>query len=157
MKRLLLYGLLATAAIACKKQEHTVAVQQLTFGTFHGMCPGGCNYEYVLNGTTLQRADSVTYDATTGGYTYKSLTQLSTDKYALSKDLLTTVPEQLTTNTSKTYGAPDTHDQGGVYIELNAGGATRRFRIDMDNTNDQSITLQTFKQRVNDITEQVRK
>ena len=51
---------------------------------------------------------------------------------------------------TKTYGTPDSADQGGVYFELHQGAYTTKIYIDNNDTADQSAEIKVFKKAIKD-------
>ena len=142
---------LALLLTSCTKKSSSGKADKIVFGTFYGMCAGNCVRIYQVDATTLQKDDSVKYPDGAWTYNFNGTTMLSADKFNIAKDLLNQVPSELLNNNNKMYGAPDSHDQGGVYIQIIKGTEKRRFRIDFDNSSDQSAELITFKNKVADI------
>ncbi|MEZ0130397.1 protease complex subunit PrcB family protein [Flavobacterium sp. LBUM151] len=51
---------------------------------------------------------------------------------------------------TKTYGAPDVADQGGVYFQLRQAGTITKIFIDNNDTEDQSAAIKAFKKAIQD-------
>jgi len=49
---------------------------------------------------------------------------------------------------TKTFGAPDSHDQGGIYFEWHQGSVVTKIYLDNDDTTDQSSAVISFKKRL---------
>ena len=136
---------------SCTKKKDPVSVDKLVFGAFYGMCPQNCVHIYQVDATTVQKDDSVKHPDGDWTYNFNGTTTLSNDKFSVAKGLLSQVPAELLSANNKTYGAPDSHDQGGMYILIEKGTEKRRFRIDFDNSSDQSTELIAFKNKVADV------
>ncbi len=106
---------------------------------------------YTLDWSRLQKNDSAQYPSLSLTYELHPTRTLSTDKFIAAKGLLYSVPKELLTNNNVTYGDPDGHDQGGIYVEFYQGKTKQRFLIDNDNTADQSAELISFKQKISDL------
>ena len=64
----------------------------------------------------------------------------------------TNIPAQILNikGQTKTYGAPDTADQGGVYFQMRQGGTVTKIFIDTYDTADQSDAIKLFKKAIQD-------
>ena len=51
---------------------------------------------------------------------------------------------------TKTFGSPDSHDQGGVYFEWSQGGIVTKIYLDTDNSTDQTQNIILFKKVIQD-------
>jgi hypothetical protein len=73
-------------------------------------------------------------------------------KYGELPLFLKTVPTEIINlkGQTKTYGTPDSEDQGGVYFELRQGFSTTTIRIDNNDTPDQSAEIKAFKKVIKD-------
>jgi hypothetical protein len=142
----------------CKKDpeyDETV-VDGITFGTYYGNCLKNCVKVYDVSLAVLQIDDSVTNAKLTWNYVFNSTRTLDKAKQNMAIPLLKQVPAELMKNSTTTFGSPDSHDQGGVYIIIKTIPAIYRFRIDMDDTPDQSAEVRTFKQRVLEVMKQIK-
>ena len=65
---------------------------------------------------------------------------------------LKTIPTEIVAlkGQTKTFGAPDAHDQGGVYFEWSQGGTVTKIYLDNDNTADQTPNILLFKKVIQD-------
>ena len=120
----------------------------LIFGTFYGFCAGNCVKMYRLDNAALYKDDSVKYTTLNWAYSFQNTRLMAKDKYEIARPLLRDVPTELYAGDEKTYGAPDSHDQGGVYIAIVNGATVRRFKLDFDDTPDQSAALIAFKHKI---------
>jgi hypothetical protein len=82
-----------------------------------------------------------------GQYKYNSLNKKG--EYSF---LLKTVPAEILNlkGQTKTYGSPDSHDQGGLYFELRQGIYNTKIYLDNDATADQSAEIILFKKAIQD-------
>jgi hypothetical protein len=144
---LALFLLVITTITSCKK-ENTEQADELIFGTHYGMCGGNCFKVFGLNNEQLQRDTTENYLPNYLTYNFTGSITLHDSLFQQVNHLLNEIPAELFTLTEKTYGCPDCHDQGGIYIELNRNGVTRRFNIDNDSTSDQSTEIIEFKARI---------
>ena len=156
IKQISLALMLLLSIASCKKEETTTntTVQRLVFGTYFGMCSTNCVTVFALDSAKVQQDTLVNVIISTS-YVFAGV-DLSNDKFVQVKHLLTEIPDELTTTPDKTYGSPDSHDQGGVYVEVAVlqtalGGdvlTTHKYTIDTDNTTDQSSDILSFKTKI---------
>lgn len=116
----------------------------IVIGSFFSECEGtNCQKFYQINDFSIQKFLGVAnaqYDF--GQYIY-TVTPKKGD-YAL---LLKSVPAEIIAlkGKTKTYGTPDSADQGGIYFELRQGGSVTKIYIDNNDTEDQSAAIIGFK------------
>lgn len=141
---------MATALLltSCKKEEKTTSADELVFGNFYGFCVDDCFNAFGINGQQLQRDTATHYLYNYLNYNFTGHITLHDSLHQQFSSLLSSIPAELFNHTEKTYGCPDCHDQGGVYVELNRDGVKRRFSIDNDSTSDQSPEIIAFKEQV---------
>ena len=144
MKPILLIAVAAMFLGGCGKKYDKA--ESLVFGSFYGMCASGCFEVYRVDNTSLAADDSV--DRFTGAYTFRPTRVLSAADQAAAKDLLQSVPRALQDGGNKTYGSPDSHDQGGVYLQWQRNGSTVTAILDNDDTPDQAGAIQEYKHKV---------
>lgn len=142
----------------CKKDTEydENVVDGITFGTFYGNCLKNCVRIYDISPAVLQIDDSVNNGTLNWVYVFKATRTLDKAKQNIALPLLKQVPAELMKNSTTTFGSPDSHDQGGVYIIIKTIPAIYRFRIDMDDTPDQSAEVRAFKRRVLDVMKQIK-
>ncbi len=136
---------------SCKRDKDRYdenTVDRLVFGTYYGFCDSNCVNIYQLDNSTLGKDDSAKYGALTWAYQFTTTRLMAKTKADMAKPLLTQVPKELLSNGSITFGAPDSHDQGGVYLIVKTIGGIYRFKLDPDNTPDQSAEVVAFKQKL---------
>ncbi|MCV2484246.1 protease complex subunit PrcB family protein [Flavobacterium sp. SH_e] len=80
---------------------------------------------------------------------YKYSTTIKRGDYTL---FLKEVPAEILAlkGQTKTYGAPDSADQGGIYFELRQGSSVTKIYIDNNDTTDQSAAIIAFKKTIKD-------
>lgn len=121
----------------------------ILIGSFYGECSGiDCQNFYQLNDYSVLRFLNVAYaNYDFGQYKYNSLNKKG--EYSL---LLKTVPTEILNlkGQTKTYGSPDSHDQGGLYFELRQGIYNTKIYFDNDATTDQSAEIILFKKAIQD-------
>lgn len=149
--RLLLLPFMLFLGSCDNKPPQPAKAETLVFGTYYGMCAGNCVNIYQLTGTSLSKDDSADYPALGVNYSFSVKSVLPPSKYNMAKKLLYDIPAELLTIGDKTYGCPDCHDQGGLYIQIKSGPAIMRYMIDFDNTNDQSSEVIAYKKKVADV------
>lgn len=140
---------------SCRHTTENSKVQKLVFGSYYGMCLSNCVHIYQLTETSLAKDDSAQYSTLSWTYNFTTTQVLDVSKFNKAKDLLNQVPSELLVNNNKTYGCPDCHDQGGIFIMIENGSAIIRVRLDRDNTSDQSPEVVAFKQKVISVLDQL--
>jgi hypothetical protein len=117
-------------------------------GTYNGQCVGDCNQFYKIeNYKVLQYLKTKTFPAEFNQTNYKTL--IFKDDLAGFVTKVPTVIKDLKGQT-KTFGSPDTHDQGGVYFEWSQAGIVTKIFLDTDNTTDQTPEIIAFKKVIQD-------
>ncbi|WP_289662751.1 protease complex subunit PrcB family protein [Flavobacterium panacagri] len=121
----------------------------IVIGSFRNQCTGAdCQKFYQINDyNTLKFLNVAAGQYEFGQYKYTPT--IKRGEYSL---LLKEVPAEILTlrGQTKTYGTPDSADQGGVYFELRQNGAVTKVYIDNNDTDDQSAAIKTFKKAIQD-------
>jgi hypothetical protein len=109
-----------------------VNIEYIIYGTYAGECEGHCATMFKLEDTKLlvDTTDSF-FDNHGKSITFRSDT-LSRKEFIKAQAVKQQLPELLLQSSSKEFGSPDNHDQGGIFIELKSGLTTKRFYIDTD-------------------------
>lgn len=112
----------------------------LIFGTYYGECQGDCVRMYYLKPAEQQlfiasEPKYPVYEADSFPYGLHFVT-VSQQQYALAKELINKVPENLFGESELVIGEPDAADQGGVYVEINHRNMIHKYYID---TNKEAI------------------
>lgn len=97
------------------------------FGDAYGMCQRDCATFFLLKDKKLYSDDMDYYMETS--LKFKSEV-MSSEKYNLAKELIENFPDYLLQNPNKTFGCPDCIDQGGIHIEIQEKGLTKRWHFD---------------------------
>lgn len=142
---ILLGVMILLVGTSCKRKKlHNVS--RLVFGTYYSKSPVKSATLFCLDKTTLSTDDSV-MDISVYWPVFSATRILDESKFKIASGLLYQVPDELQVNGGRTFGCPDCHGQGGMFIEVEdeARGA---YRIDIDNTTDQSEAIIAFKQKV---------
>jgi hypothetical protein len=146
MKYCILLGVLfLLVGTSCKRKKlHNTS--RLVFGTYYSKSPGKSATLYCVDKATLSTDDSVK-DISVHWPVFSPTRILDESKFRIASGLLYQVPDELHVNGGRTFGCPDCHGQGGMFIEVEdeARGA---YRIDLDDTKDQSEAIVVFKQKV---------
>jgi hypothetical protein len=125
------------------------SADNIVVGTFFGQCSGSdCLNFYQMNEFNVLRFLNVGYGSYDfSKYGYKALAKRGEYSLFLSK-----IPVEILNlkGQTKTYGSPDSHDQGGVYFELRQGIYTTKIFLDNDNTPDQNPEMLLFKKAIQD-------
>ncbi|HEX9152733.1 MAG TPA: protease complex subunit PrcB family protein [Flavobacterium sp.] len=121
----------------------------IIIGRFYGHCMGSdCLNFYQINDYNILGFLNVNY----GNYDFSQYSYNALSKKGEYTLFLKSVPVEILNlkGQTKTYGNPDSHDQGGVYFELHQGINTTRIYLDNDNTTDQSSEILLFKKAIQD-------
>lgn len=118
-------------------------------GTYFGECTGADCYQFykIENYKVLQYPKVTNFPVQFNQIDYKAL--VFRDDYAGFLAKVPTVIKNIKGQT-KTYGAPDDHDQGGVYFEWSVDGVVTKIYLDNDNTTDQTAEVIAFKKVIKD-------
>lgn len=127
----------------------------LIFGRFAGFCQGDCFSVFRVTQSDLTE-DETAQRYTGTDYEYTADRTLSHAEYDLAKDLLSSLPTELLTSDKEVYGCPDCADQGGFLISFSYNGAEKTFRIDTNQTEDQSEAILAFKTGINEVLSEIR-
>lgn len=121
----------------------------IIIGSFRNQCTGSdCQKFYQINDyNTLKFLNVAGGQYEFGQYQYTPT--IKRGEYSL---LLKDVPNEILAlkGQTKTYGTPDSADQGGVYFELRQGASTTKVYIDNNDTADQSAAIKAFKKVIQD-------
>lgn len=103
---------------------------------------------YQLNDFNILKFQDVAY----GSYSFEQYKYTSTIKRGEYSLFLKNVPAEILNikGQTKTYGAPDTADQGGVYFQMRQAGTVTKVFIDTYDTPDQSDAIKLFKKAIQD-------
>ncbi len=117
----------------------------IVIGTF-----GGVNDFFQLNDYNTLKFLNVA--DVTGSYDFGQYKYTATIKRGEYTLFLKSVPTEILNlkGQTKTYGSPDSEDQGGVYFELRQGASTTKIYIDNNDTEDQSTEVKAFKKAIKD-------
>lgn len=152
MKKILILAIATCALWGCSKDK-TDKAEYVVFGKFYGMCLDNCFQVYRIDDKQLAADDSVQRYGS--NYTFAPTRTLSAAAYADAKPVLTSVPQDLIKGGSKTYGSPDSHDQGGVYVQVRRNGQTITAILDNDETPDQSASIREYKRLLHSVAEKL--
>ncbi|MEK6478521.1 hypothetical protein WJR50_13340 [Catalinimonas sp. 4WD22] len=122
---------------ACSEEETASGLtieNYLTFGTYYGECADNCVSIYSLRPDEKQlyiasEPQYPTYQVNDFPYGIHFVT-VSEQQYALAKDLIRHIPENLFAETSLVIGEPDVMDQGGIYVETVHRNTMHKYYID---------------------------
>lgn len=103
---------------------------------------------YQLNDFNILKFQDVAY----GSYSFEQYKYTNTIKRGEYTLFLKSVPAEILNikGQTKTYGAPDTADQGGVYFQMRQAGTVTKIFIDTYDTADQSDAIKLFKKAIQD-------
>lgn len=121
----------------------------VVIGTYFGKCTGvDCQQFYKIESEKVVHYLNVNYGSFDfNQYHFKTLVYRDDLVAFLQK-----VPTEIVAikGQTKTYGTPDSHDQGGVYVELRQGDVLTKIYLDNDDTTDQSQNVILFKNFIQD-------
>lgn len=125
------------------------AVDYVIVGSYFGQCTGADCYQFykVENYKVTQYSKVDDFPIAFNKTDYKSLVYRDDLAGFLLK--LPTDIKNLKGQT-KTFGTPDNHDQGGVYLEWSQTGAVTKIYLDNDDTADQTTEIIAFKKVIKD-------
>ncbi len=126
MRRYIVIGLMGLMAMSCKKSSEKLEDgDYILFGTFYGFCMGEeCREMYMLT------IDKLYEDIDDGNEV--EYVELPTDLYADVHDIKMSIPADLTALPDSTFGCPDCHDQGGVFLRIKKDDVDQSWTIDND-------------------------
>ena len=116
-------------------------------GTYFGHCRGGdCRQFFRIENQKVIQYLNVNYGS-------NDFDQYSTKTLSFKNDyeaFLRKIPTEIKDlkGKTKTFGMPDSHDQGGVYFEMNQHGIKTKINLDTDNTPDQTANVISFKKAI---------
>ena len=118
------------------------------FGDSYNECEGDCAHYFMLsNGKLYEDA----FDKKPKRLKFKRKS-LSDDQREIANKLFVNFPEFLKNDTGSTFGAPDSRDQGELYIELKERGKKSvNWRIDWDESHVPNEIQEYVKQMKKDI------
>lgn len=118
-------------------------------GTYFGECTGADCYQFykIENPKVLKYSSVNNFPVEFNRTNYKTL--VFRDDYA---GFISKIPTEIKNlkGQTKTFGSPDAHDQGGVYLEWSQGGVVTKIYLDTDNTADQTADVIAFKKVIQD-------
>nr|WP_294780386.1 protease complex subunit PrcB family protein [uncultured Flavobacterium sp.] len=121
----------------------------IVIGSYKNQCTGAdCQKFYQINDYNTLKFLNVA----AGQYNFNQYKYTPTIKRGEYTLLVKDVPAEIIAlkGQTKTYGTPDSADQGGIYFELHQGAVTTKVYIDPNDTADQSAAIKTFKKVIQD-------
>lgn len=147
-KSLSLFLLIFLSFSACDDGfTEVVNEDYFVFGRFSGFCVGDCFSVFKADSESLTE-DETSEKYTGADYEYIPGRTLNQGELLLAKELFAEIPSTLLANDKEVYGCPDCADQGGFYINFKINGIERTFLLDTRQTDDQSETLLTYKEKL---------
>ncbi|MFT3824057.1 MAG: hypothetical protein QM731_09055 [Chitinophagaceae bacterium] len=129
MKYLVTLLLIATIVTACHKSSNdSEQATQLVFGQYHGFCENHCAVFYKLDSGHLY-ADNLNNYHYGDPPTFSDI-PLNNEKFNLAKSLFDNFPAYLKNQPDSSFGCPDCHDQGVIYIQYSENGIVKKWHID---------------------------
>lgn len=127
----------------------TESPDNIVIGSFNSKCSStDCQKFFQINDFNIlqfQNVRAANYDFSQYKYTAKA-------KRGDLAAFLKTVPTEILNlkGQTKTYGTPDSADQGGIYFELTQGAVVTKVFIDPNDTDDQNTEIKIFKKAILD-------
>lgn len=148
-KMFFIIGICILAFISCKKANpvEPKETQYLIFGEFYGECLGNkCKTYFKVNNFALYTDTLHQYPSQDKPLDFAFI-RMDDTKYKQVNDILNELPPQLLNEITHVFGNPDSHDQGGVYIETMVNGEKKFWILDND---DKELPeyLKPFKQKI---------
>lgn len=107
-------------------------IEYIIYGTFAGECVGHCATMYKLEETRVLVDTSDSFFDNYGRSIRFNTDTLEKQYVAQAQAVKQQLPELLLRSSSREFGCPDCHDQGGIFIELKSGSTIKRFYIDIE-------------------------
>lgn len=141
---------MALGVAACNKDKEDpdkYIVDALTFGTYYPDCDSGCVTMYEVRPTTVARDDSAKMkDLLAWGYTFTNVVVLTAARTPVATPLLTSVPRELFKGSTVVLGSPGA--KGGMYLRIMTIPGIYLYKIDLNDSPDQSEEVRAFKRKV---------
>ena len=103
----------------------------IVFGSFYGECIGNnCVKMYKIENGVLSGDHSEFY--VWNSFYEGSFFTMPQSEYDLVKKIINYIPPSLLVEPQGNIGSPNSHDQGGLYLELNVNYSRKFWKIDMD-------------------------
>lgn len=121
----------------------------VVIGTYSSKCTGAdCQKFFQINDSSILKYLNVVV----GKYEFEQYRYTNSNKKGDYTAFLKTVPTEILNlkGQSKTYGTPDSADQGGIYFQLRQGAVVTKVYIDKNDTADQSAEIIAFKKTITD-------
>ncbi|WP_264553651.1 protease complex subunit PrcB family protein [Flavobacterium sp. N2038] len=121
----------------------------IVIGTYAANCTGAdCQKFFQLNNFNVLKFQNVV----AGKYEFEQYKYTRLIKTGEFSSLLKGVPGEILSlkGQTKTYGAPDSADQGGIYFQLRQGNLVTKVYIDNADTADQTEEIKLFKKAIKD-------
>lgn len=121
---------------ACKKDSIQLSASDyIVFGHFYGECMGEqCIEIFKLEQNKLFEDTKDLYPSRNNFYD-GNFVELSQQKYNDTKDLISSFPTDLLSETNNVIGQPDAGDWGGLYVEYNINGVRKFWLLDQMKSN----------------------
>lgn len=118
-------------------------------GSYYGYCIGTeCQLFFSIQSDKVIKYLNVNYNSYDfSKYDYEKLT-FKDDLGAFTAKIPTEIKNLK--GQTKTFGSPDSHDQGGLYFEWSQSGVVTKIYLDNDDSTDQSQNIVAFKKVIKD-------
>jgi hypothetical protein len=131
MKKFLSVIFIISLFISCAKQSSSPAAENsFVFGIYYGICYDDCADLYKIKDNSLYH-DMNTTSLYLSPLIF-STTAMPNNKYLIAKPVQDSFPAYIENSTDTSFGCPDCHDQGMIYIEKTTNSIKKSWTIDTD-------------------------
>lgn len=127
----------------------TESPDNIVIGSYAAKCTGtDCQKFFQINDFNILKFQNVAIN----NYDFSQYKYTATGKRGDLTAFLKTVPTEILNlkGQTKTYGTPDSADQGGIYLQLTQGAVVTKVFIDNNDTDDQNTEIKLFKKAIQD-------
>jgi len=121
----------------------------IIIGSYFGECTGSdCQNFFQLNDYNILKLVSTA----PGNFNFEQSAYFAKTKRNEFTTFAKSIPAEiyLLKGQTKTFGSPDSADQGGIFFQLKQGASVTKIFIDNNDTADQSEDIKTFKKAIKD-------
>jgi len=151
MKKITILIITCCFFAACKKENNQLMPENsFVFGSYYSVCFDDCAWLYKIEDQQLY-PDNTNYFASPLTF---FATPMTNDKYLIAKPVQDSFPVYFTSHIDTTYGCPNCHDQGMIYIEKTINGVKRKWIIDAE-ISAIPTEIRTYIQQVKNVIQQL--
>jgi hypothetical protein len=119
----------------CSTKAKSDTIDYLIYGVYAGECFGHCSTMYKVTKSKLFIDTTDSYFKGTR-FVWKRLNfdkeTLNEKGFATAQEAITQLPELLLSSNDREFGYPDSHDQGGIFIQFKVDTNLKTFWIDTE-------------------------